>query len=130
MFAVVVTYHLKWGKDGSPPESYACPLVIIETLPVCGGMFHCAFLIGQSTKEDAWLRKEEKEEEDLNKSSIMYWVQPGGQIIGDQTFDAFSYTDCKRKLEKYTTSRRDHGSEESNFGVWIAIRTTFCGFIL
>lgn len=104
--------------------------MIIGTLLICGGMCQCAFLIGQSTKEDAWLRKEEKEEKDLNRSSIMYWVQLRVQIIGDQTFDAFAYTDCKRKLEKYTTSRRDHGSEESNFGVWIAIRTTFSGFFL
>ncbi|CAI7675340.1 unnamed protein product [Penicillium palitans] len=94
IFAGVATYYLKWDKDGSPPESYACPLVITGTVLVCGGMFHCAFLVGQSTKEDVWHRAENH-----TANPSMYWIQPGGQIIGDQTFDAFSYTDHENKLK-------------------------------
>ena len=124
IFAGVATYYLKWDKDGSPPESYACPLVITGTVLVCGGMFHCAFLVGQSTKEDVWHR-----EENHTANPSMYWIQPGGQIIGDQTFDAFSYTDHENKLKKYTTSRKD-GSKESKFEVWAAIGTTISGFVL
>ncbi|OQD64127.1 hypothetical protein PENPOL_c008G08361 [Penicillium polonicum] len=124
IFAGVVTYYLKWDKDGSPPESYACPLVITGTVLVCGGMFHCAFLVGQSTMEDVWHR-----EENHTANPSMYWIQPGGQIIGDQTFDAFSYTDHENKLKKYTTSRKD-GSKESKFEVWAAIGTTVSGFVL
>ena len=124
IFAGVATYYLKWDKDGSPPESYACPLVITGIVLVCGGMFHCAFLVGQSTKEDVWHR-----EENHTANPSMYWIQPGGQIIGDQTFDAFSYTDHENKLKKYTTSRRD-GSKESKFEVWAAIGTTISGFVL
>ncbi|KAJ5869797.1 hypothetical protein N7455_004738 [Penicillium solitum] len=124
IFAGVATYYLKWDKDGSPPESYACPLVITGTVLVCGGMFHCAFLVGQSTKEDVWHR-----EENQTANPSMYWIQPGGQIIGDQTFDAFSYTDHENKLKKYTTSRKD-GSKESRFEVWAAIGTTISGFVL
>ncbi|KAJ5412956.1 hypothetical protein N7465_005261 [Penicillium sp. CMV-2018d] len=108
IFAGVVTYHLKWDKDGSPPESYACPLVITGTVLVC----------------DVWHR-----EENHAANPSMYWIQPGGQIIGDQTFDAFSYTDHEHKLKKYTTSRKD-GSKESKFEVWAAIGTTISGFVL
>ncbi|KAJ5213562.1 hypothetical protein N7449_000731 [Penicillium cf. viridicatum] len=124
IFAGVVTYYLKWDKDGSPPESYACPLVITGTVLVCGGMFYCAFPVGQSTKEDVWYR-----EENHTTNPSMYWIQPGGQRIGDQTFDAFSYTDHENKLKKYTTSRKD-GSKESKFEVWAAIGTTVSGFVL
>ncbi|KAJ5641883.1 hypothetical protein N7490_005883 [Penicillium lividum] len=124
-FAGVVTYYLKWSKNGSSPDSYACPLVIIGTTIVCGGMFHCAFLIGQTTKEDVWVRTEN----DTNNPS-MYWVQPGGQIIGDQTFDAFSYTDSDNKLIEYTRSRKEHESKQSSLGVWIATGTTISGFVL
>ncbi|KAJ5401889.1 uncharacterized protein N7487_007785 [Penicillium crustosum] len=124
IFAGIATYYLKWDKDGSPPESYACPLVITGTVLVCGGMFNCAFLVGQSTKEDVWHR-----EENHTANPSMYWIQPGGQIIGDQTFDAFSFTDHENKLKKYTTSRRD-GSKESKFEVWAAIGTTISGFVL
>jgi hypothetical protein len=101
VFAGFATYYLRWGNDDKPPESYACPLVITGTVLVCGGMFHCAFLIGQSTEEDVWCRQE-----NIPDRSSIYWIQPGGQIIGDQTFDAFSHTVSGNKLKKYITSKR------------------------
>ncbi|KAJ5197895.1 uncharacterized protein N7498_007012 [Penicillium cinerascens] len=125
VFAGVVTYYLKWEKDGGRPESYACPLVMIGTLLVCSGMFYCAFLIGQSTDEEVW----ERNDHDI---SSMYWVQPGGQIVGDQTFDAFSYTDSedpKIRLQQYTTSRKNV-SVDSKLEVWIAVGITISGFVL
>ncbi|CAG8298775.1 unnamed protein product [Penicillium olsonii] len=125
VFAGFATYYLKWGNDDKPPESYACPLVIIGTVLVCGGMFHCAFLIGQSTEEDVWRRQEI-----VTDKSSMYWIQPGGQIIGDQTFDAFSHTDSDKKLQKYITSKRKDVSQESKLGIWAAIATTISGFVL
>ncbi|CAG7925760.1 unnamed protein product [Penicillium olsonii] len=69
VFAGFATYRLKWGNDDKPPESYACPLVIIGTVLVCGGMFHCALLIGQSTEEDVWRRQEI-----VTDKSSMYWI--------------------------------------------------------
>jgi ankyrin repeat protein len=125
VFASVATYYLKWGNNDNPPESYACPLVIIGTVLVCGGMFHCAFLIGESTKEEVWCRQEDSEDR-----SSMYWIQPGGQIIGDQTFDAFSHTDCDNKLKKYMTSRRNNGLQQPKLQVWVAVGITLSGFIL
>ncbi|CAI7596935.1 unnamed protein product [Penicillium bialowiezense] len=124
-FAGIATYYLKWGNDDKPPQPYACPLVIIGTFLVCGGMYHCAFIIGQSTKKDIWTRKKTQMD-----SSSMYWVQPGGQIVGDQTFDAFCYTDKENPLQTYMTSRKEVLSNESKRGIWIAIGTTISGFIL
>ncbi|OQD85849.1 hypothetical protein PENANT_c009G03204 [Penicillium antarcticum] len=125
VFAGVVTYYLRWEKNGSRPEAYACPLLIIGTVLVCGGMFYCAFLVGQSTDEDVWLRRKDKAD-----NSSMYWIQPGNQIIGDQTFDAFSHTDCDDRLEKYTTSRRKTGPREWKLEVWTATGVTLTGFVL
>lgn len=125
VFAGFATYYLKWSNDDKPPDSYACPLVIIGTVLVCGGMFHCASLVGRSTQEDVWIRQKD----DTDKSS-MYWIQPGGQVIGDQTFDAFSHTDCDKKLKKYITSRKQNKSKEPNLEVWIAIGVTIPGFVL
>jgi ankyrin repeat protein len=124
-FAGVVTYYLRWEKNGSLPESYACPLVIIGTLLVCGGMFHCAFIVGQRTDKEVWQRKP-------TDGSSMYWVQPGGQVIGDQTFDAFAHKesdDPKGRLEEYMTSRKNV-SVDSKPEVWIAVGTTLSGFVL
>jgi hypothetical protein len=125
VFAGIATYYLKWGNNGSPPESYACPLVIIGTVLVCGGMFHCASLVGRRTQEDIW----DRQEDDTDKS-CMYWVQPGSQIIGDQTFDAFAHTDCDNKLKRYISSTRKNGTQEPKFEVWTAIGTTISGFVL
>ncbi|CAG8145438.1 unnamed protein product [Penicillium olsonii] len=91
-------------------------------------MFHCAFLIGQSTKEDIWIRKKRGKNQADRLS--MYWVQPGGQIIGDQTFDAFSHTDHDNHLQKYMTSRKDIASRISKVQIWAAIGTTLVGFVL
>ncbi|KAJ5455310.1 hypothetical protein N7475_010431 [Penicillium sp. IBT 31633x] len=125
VFAGFATFYLKWGNDDKPPESYACPLMIVGTILVCGGMFYCAFLIGQSTEEDVWRRQDI-----VTDKSSMYWIQPGGQIIGDQTFDAFSHTDYDKKLKEYITSRKKNVSQESKLEIWAAIGTTISGFVL
>lgn len=123
VFAGIATYYLQWEKDGRPPDSYACPLVLIGTVLLCGGMFLCSFVVGQSTDEEVWRRRGESPED---KSSV-YWVQPGGQIVGDQTFDAFSHSDDR--LREYTTSWKSR-SKDSELTVWAAIGITISGFIL
>lgn len=130
IFAVIVTYYLEWEKDNNRPGSYACPLVIIGTLLLCSGMFLCAFLVGQSTDEKVWHRKVSNSNSD--KSSL-FWVQPGGQVIGDQTFDAFCHSDCddrKDCLKEYTISWKRNRSEKSEFAVWATIGITVSGFVL
>ncbi|KAL4911196.1 hypothetical protein BDW74DRAFT_172661 [Aspergillus multicolor] len=46
VFACVATYYLHWGRDGRDrePYAYACPLVLIGTVLVCGGVYLCAYL--------------------------------------------------------------------------------------
>lgn len=124
-FAVAVTYVLQWEKDGQQPESYACPLTIIGTVFVCSGIYLCAFIVGQSTKEYVFSRKNIVEQKDR---SIIYWVQPGPQILGDQTFDSFCYSDRKKALQQYTTSWKR--SKKTEFAVWVAVGITVSGFVL
>jgi ankyrin repeat protein len=126
VFAAIVTYYLKWGKGSSHPEAYACPLVIIGTILVCSGMFFCASLIGQSTEEEVWGRK------GTDKASI-HWLQPGGQVIGDQTFDAFAYSDRDNEedyLEEYIISWKKKRSEKIEWAAWATAGVTVCGFVL
>jgi ankyrin repeat protein len=129
VFAGVVTYLLRWEKNGTRPDSYACPLTVVGTLLVCSGMFWCAFLIGQSTSEEVWCRKAGVKEMD---NSPIHWVQPGGQIIGDQTFDAFSYADCddlKGPLQEYTTSWKEKHQKNWEYQVWATAAVTISGFV-
>ncbi|CEL03894.1 hypothetical protein ASPCAL05032 [Aspergillus calidoustus] len=125
-FAGVVTYYLKWEKDGRGPEQYACPLVLVGSVLVCGGMFLCAFLVGQSTQEEVWERRGKDR-------ASMHWVQPGGQVIGDQTFDAFAYADSddpQTVLKEYTVSWKRADLDHTGTVVWTAVALTVAGFVL
>lgn len=137
-FAVVVTYFLRWEKDKSQPASYACPLTILGTILVCGGIFLCAFLVGQSTEEQRFYRnrgtKAGQAAGTKNRTqSCIYWVQPGRQVLGDQVFDAFCCSDSKNPLQEYIASwkkRSQSWSKNAELAVWAAVAITVTGFIL
>lgn len=84
------------------------------------GMFLCARLIEQSTQERTF-RLQKK----------VFWLQPGSQRVGDQTFEAFAYS---TDLKDYTTSWKEEGTESNEwskrFSVWLSISTSMIGFVL
>ncbi|KAF5564565.1 ankyrin repeat-containing protein [Fusarium phyllophilum] len=125
-FAAIVTYHLQWEKEGNRPASYACPLTIIGTVLLFCGIFLCAYLIGESTGERFFNRKTNSQR---STSSTIYWVQPGGQILGDQMFDPFCSSDYKEPLQQYVTSWKKRSSD-SELLLWIAAGTTVSGFAI
>ncbi|KAF5005980.1 hypothetical protein FDECE_7606 [Fusarium decemcellulare] len=130
-FAIAVTYVLQWDKDGSQPESYACPVVIVGTIMVCSGSFLCAFLVGHSTNERLFRRNKICDNRSL--SSSLYWLQPGGQTLGDQMFDPFCYSDHDTPLDEYITSSKNRSGDwarKSELVVWVAVGTTVSGFVL
>ncbi|KAF3066896.1 putative ankyrin repeat protein [Trichoderma lentiforme] len=122
VFAVLVTYYFRWDKDGSRPESYACPLTITGTVLLCGGVFLCAFLVGESTKEQIFQRKQDDR-------GTLYWVQPGGQVLGDQVFDAFCCSDRDEPLREYITSWKNQ-SKIPQIVVWAAVGISVTGFVM
>ncbi|KAL5085585.1 hypothetical protein Trisim1_010197 [Trichoderma cf. simile WF8] len=128
VFAVLVTYYLHWEKDGSHPESYACPLTITGTLLLCGGIFLCAFLVGESTKEQIFRRNQDKGDQHSSRETL-YWVQPGGQVLGDQVFDAFCCSDRSEPLKEYITSWKNQ-SKISQIVVWAAVSISVTGFVM
>ncbi|KAK6514338.1 hypothetical protein TWF506_008735 [Arthrobotrys conoides] len=71
-------------NDDKLIEKYAFPLTLSGTLLLCLGMFLCAYIIEQTTQEVYY-----KQSKDERGTSQMYWVQPGGQKIGDQVFGSF-----------------------------------------
>ncbi|OPB44973.1 hypothetical protein A0O28_0091110 [Trichoderma guizhouense] len=128
-FAVLVTYYLRWERDGIRPESYACPLTIIGTVLLCGGIFLCAFLVGESTKEQVFRRKQDDRDKQSSRETL-YWVQPGGQVLGDQVFDAFCCSDDRgNPLQEYITSWKNQ-SKVSQIVVWAAVGISITGFVM
>ncbi|KAL7787576.1 hypothetical protein V8C43DRAFT_316829 [Trichoderma afarasin] len=128
VFAVLVTYYFRWDKDGSRPESYACPLTITGTLLLCGGIFLCAFLVGESTKEQVFRRNPGNGDKKAARETL-YWVQPGGQVLGDQVFDAFCCSDRGEPLKEYITSWKNQ-SKISQIVVWVAVGISVIGFVM
>ncbi|BCR93984.1 ankyrin repeat domain-containing protein [Aspergillus luchuensis] len=82
VYAAITVYlfPLQFKKDGSLVVSYAFPLFSLGSIFLCIGMFLCAFIIERSSTE-CYIRPA--------MPSKIYWLQPGGQDVGDQVFGAF-----------------------------------------
>ncbi|KAK2756739.1 hypothetical protein FQN54_005185 [Arachnomyces sp. PD_36] len=129
-FAVWATYYGRLLKDGDPIQPWAFPLAALGTVLLCGGMLLCAWLIERSTIERVFKKKTDNEADNKPK---LHWLQPGDQLVGDQTFDAFAHSAF---LKEYMTSWKLEGFSDE-FGanrdgklVWIAVFTTMTGFVL
>ncbi|KAK3343578.1 hypothetical protein B0T25DRAFT_554648 [Lasiosphaeria hispida] len=66
--------------------------------------------------------------------TVIYWLQPGGQLVGDQQFNAFSYNKVKHS---YTTSFKADQSQHRrglphgmNFVLLLALFASVVGFLL
>ncbi|KAL7932478.1 hypothetical protein V8C35DRAFT_328441 [Trichoderma chlorosporum] len=84
VFAAISVWLLKWNIQKSTTEAsqnYAPGMFIAGTVVLCFGVWSCAALIGQTTNEQYYQRSPET-------SDILYWVQPGPQIIDfDKNFE-------------------------------------------
>ncbi|UKZ70436.1 uncharacterized protein TrAtP1_011416 [Trichoderma atroviride] len=135
-FAVVVTYCLKWEKDGQRPDSYACPMAIVGTLIEWAGMFLCAFLVGKTSRKQVFQRNRQALDKQSTldvqpTNSSIFWVQPGGQVLGDQVFDPFCHSDHDQPLLQYVTSwKQSSKGSDSELALWAAVSTTIIGFVL
>lgn len=119
-------------------SSYALPMTVVGTAVLCFGMLMCALMIEKSTAEENFVRKlptkrgsssKETSITDGSPLSTLYWIQPGGQVIGDQTFHSFAYSDKGDPLRCYTKSSRRRGKSEGKL-TWVASVLTIVGFIM
>jgi hypothetical protein len=67
---------------------------------------------------------------DRKPRTTFYWVQPGDQVIGDQTFDSFAYSDKAMPLPSYTISWRGPSSPWERRMTWLASMLTIIAFIV
>lgn len=127
-FAATATYYLRWEKNEHQPESYAFPLTLIGTVLLCFGTYLCASLVGERTVERVFNRK------GPNPENMKFcWVQPGGQVIGDQTFDSFCYSPRDTAfLQKYVISQKMPRGDQPKMerATWMAVGVTVAGFVL
>ncbi|KAK6521920.1 hypothetical protein TWF506_002121 [Arthrobotrys conoides] len=106
-----------FGGEDRPAETYTFALTLIGTLFVTFGLFLSAFLIERSSTEVRFRRNDTVE-------GKIYWIQPGGQKIGDQVFG--SYIGSFGGAEYIVSTKSPHKNETL---LWIAVTSSMLGFV-
>jgi hypothetical protein len=139
-FAVWVTRVEKLQKEDKVPPTWALSMTIVGTTLLCAGMFMCAYMIERRTNECSFSRSQPScdptpqnngsDKDSERPRTTLYWVQPGAQVVGDQTFDSFAYSDSTRPLPHYTVSwMRPIKSLEHKL-TWVVSIVTILAFIM
>ncbi|KAL4881886.1 hypothetical protein BJY04DRAFT_217951 [Aspergillus karnatakaensis] len=133
VMAATVSWRLRWTQDGelNPADSVARnqypTAYIIGTISLCCAVLACATLIGESTEERVYERNLKT---DGAPSSQLFWLQPGNQVVANETFDAFAYVENvgKSPLLSYTTSSKRKVDHFHSY-TWIAAILSLGGYI-
>lgn len=98
-------------------------MAIFGTVLVCGGVFLCAGIVGESTRETTYSRNK-----NAQKRTSLCWLQPR-QTLGDQTYESFCFIN-QGTLGQYTISDRTDNNGDYETLVWVAVATTVIGFLV
>ncbi|RYP19245.1 hypothetical protein DL765_003446 [Monosporascus sp. GIB2] len=112
--------------SGTAAQDYAPSMFIIGTVLLSAGMWSCAALIGQTTYEIRFQRQGPQE----SWLSQLIWLQPGPQVIGDQSFDPFAVFEQEGKPLKVWTSSTKDLTKKYEAHTWIAISMVLVGYIM
>ncbi|KAL7808696.1 hypothetical protein V8C26DRAFT_412898 [Trichoderma gracile] len=111
VLAAAVKYQLKWKKNENTIDPWAFPFVLTGTICVSLGMFLCATLVNDSTKERVFERQNDTNGQGVSTGPLLYVIQPGNQVVGDQTFDPFLFS---KHTSSYMTSWKVLSASDSN----------------
>jgi len=129
VLAGVGVWILDWNlneAEGSA-KNYAPSMYITGTVMLCFGMWSCAALIGQTTDE---IRFKRVDQQSAHRSRLL-WLQPGPQVIGDQSFDPFAYfEDTEKDPLRIWTSSSKRFPEIFELYTVFAILVTLAGFVI
>ncbi|KAH7148168.1 hypothetical protein EDB81DRAFT_457528 [Dactylonectria macrodidyma] len=130
-YATWATFHapeLYKGSDG--PNLWSFVLVTSGTTMLVLGMTLSARLIEK--------RSTERNFQDTASApgTVMFWIQPGGQRIGDQLFNAFAYSEKKKKFVTSWKEDVDMDSDKRHqlfkpkgIVFWTALISSTFGFV-
>ncbi|KAM0510951.1 hypothetical protein ACHAPE_010382 [Trichoderma viride] len=122
VFAGIGPWLLDWNAQKLSSEAsqdYAPGIFIAGTVTLCLGVWSCAVLVGQTTDERSYERGDDP--------SRIYWLQPGRQVVGDQTFHSFIYSDERKPLNTWTSSTKI--PQKTYFVTYIAVSSVVIGYI-
>ncbi|KAF4629167.1 hypothetical protein G7Y89_g8987 [Cudoniella acicularis] len=119
-------YDLALYEDGDRPSLWSFCLATSGTASLVLGMILCALLIERMSTERRF-------RQNSTGNTVMFWLQPGGQRVGDQLFNAFAYSEEKKEF--MTSWKADLVSKigvrdtKSTLVLWVALISSTCGFI-
>lgn len=124
-------WKLEWNRynpDSQTSRDYAPRMFIAGSILLSLGMWGCAALIGQATQEVRYKRKKQ----DYGQKARLIWLQPGPQLVGDQSFDPSSYFESETKpLDYWISSRKRKGSEKVFEALtFVAVIASVVGYVL
>lgn len=120
----ILDWNLSQGTMAS--KLYAPVMYIIGTILMCLGMGGCAALIGKSTHELYFERVPRLQD----AKTRLLWLQPGPQVIGDQSFDPFAYIEKKDKLLRtWTLSWKYVGPRFESY-TFVTVLAVLVGYIM
>ncbi|RSL51148.1 hypothetical protein CEP54_011587 [Fusarium duplospermum] len=111
------------GKSSNTPLFFT--FTIAGTASIILGMALCATLIDRNSKEQRIVLSSVKGTE--RPEYRMFWLQPGGQRIGDQEFDAFA---CNEAKTEYIASWNNRQTPVSILLVWVGVGLSFVGWMV
>lgn len=119
-FAAITQYKLGLPKNDGNIPGYAFPVFLVGTVGLTLGLFLCAEVIETSTTEFTW-------EPASPTTTTSIWLQQGGQKVGDQQFQSFSWSSAT----SITTShkREGHNAPARSALVILGVTITLLSFI-
>lgn len=134
VYATWATFYSRALYDnGDSPQLWSFALAVSGTVLLVLGMVLCSMLIERKSCERKFRKKAS---DDSTPKTVMFWLQPGGQRVGDQLFDAFAHSEVEK--QEYVTSWRVDAQpsgedpdaiKNSLIILWIAISSSLLGFV-
>lgn len=121
-YATWVSWYKKdFYKDGEIPRNPVFfILTILGAMLLSLGMGLCLHIVDRTSEERRFVSSD-------NKGVRMFWLQPGGQHIGDQEFGGFAHDET---ITEYITSwKTDEGKSSPWWVVWSAIGMALVGWM-
>ncbi|KAJ6438354.1 ankyrin repeat domain-containing protein 28 [Purpureocillium lavendulum] len=129
VLAGIGSWKLGWNVSDSSDSSskdYAPRMFISGTLLLCLGMFSCAATVGQATSEVTYRRRKS-----MPSTTRLVWLQPGQQVVGDQSFDPYVHIeDPSKPIDYWTSSRKLPTGVAFQALAFLAALVTLVGYVL
>ena len=141
--AGLISWEYQWTTEGAPENKISlrdvvsrnsAPITyIVGTVAMSVGMFFAAYMIGEHTREVLFRRQPATGGKGgPGVQTRLYWLQPGSQVIGDQTFGLYAICEREKPLTEYVISTKLGHDDHHHTEIKVATVVIIClaGYIV